>query len=57
MNRISELLGLAEKEVVVWTYDGIIQGRAYRKESEVAEYIDTIFKNSSGRLQVVIQKA
>ena len=59
MNRVLEALEKIrsnEKEVVVWTYDGIIQGRAYRKEREVADYINDMLKLSPGRLQVVIEK-
>ena len=58
MNGMANALGLLLKgrNVVVWSDDGVMQGKAYCRESEVADYIRSMMKFSNSRLQVVIQK-
>ena len=58
MDGMASALGLLLKgrNVVVWSDDGVVQGKAYCKEGEVADYIRSMMKFSNGRLQVVIQK-
>ncbi len=53
-NIIRSLLG--SEKVVVWSNDGIVQGKAYCKESEIANYIREMLKCSNGKLSVVIEK-
>ncbi len=43
-------------DVVVWSNDGIVQGKAYCKENEIANYIREMLKYSNGKLSVVIEK-
>lgn len=47
---------IGKRNIVVWSDDGVIQGKAYCREREVASYIRDILKLSNGRLQVVIEK-
>ena len=58
MSGMANALGLLWKgrNMVVWSNDGVMQGKAYRRESEVADYIRQMLKVSSSRLQVVIEK-
>ncbi len=58
MNGMANALGLLLKgrNVVVWSDDGVMQGKAHCRESEVADYIRSMMKFSNSRLQVVIQK-
>ena len=55
MENVLDLID-SNREVIVWSNDGIIEGRARCNEREVGGYIRSMLKNSNGRLRVVIEQ-
>jgi len=55
MNRIIDSL-LGNRQVVVWTDDGVMQGKKYCREREVSGYVRDLMRISNGTLNVVITK-
>ena len=56
-NIMENLVGLlgGSRNLVVWSNDGVMQGKAYCKENEVASYLKEMLKLSNGKLHVLIE--
>lgn len=46
----------SEREVAVWSDDGIVRGRAYCKERDVSAYIKEVLEIAGNKVQIVIER-
>ena len=58
MDRMASALSLLwrGRNVVVWSDDGVMQGKAYCKENEVGGYISEMMHLSKGNIRISIER-